>query len=37
MTEARTREVTIPMDDGVRLSATLYLPDEATGPQPCIL
>ena len=37
MTEARTLEVTIPMDDGVRLSATLYLPDEATGPQPCIL
>ena len=32
-----TREVTVPMDDGVALSATLYLPDQATGPQPCIL
>ncbi len=31
------REVMIPMDDGVSLSATLYLPDEASGPQPCIL
>jgi predicted acyl esterase len=30
-------EVRIPMDDGVSLAATLYLPDAATGPQPCIL
>ena len=25
------------MDDGVELSATLYLPEGADGPQPCIL
>jgi putative CocE/NonD family hydrolase len=27
----------IPMSDGVRLAATLYLPDRALGPQPCII
>jgi uncharacterized protein len=27
----------IPMSDGVRLSATLYLPDQALWPQPCII
>ncbi len=30
-------EVRIPMDDGVELAATLYLPDVDLGPQPCIL
>jgi putative CocE/NonD family hydrolase len=30
-------EVRIPMDDGVELAATLYLPDLDLGPQPCIL
>lgn len=30
-------EVRIPMDDGVSLAATLYLPDQQLGPQPCIL
>jgi predicted acyl esterase len=30
-------EVRIPMDDGAFLSATLYVPDTANGPQPCIL
>ncbi len=27
----------VPMADGIRLSVTLYLPDPAGGPQPCIL
>src|SRR3954451_22156022 len=27
----------ITMTDGVRLAATLYLPDPAHGPQPCLL
>ncbi|WP_051276650.1 CocE/NonD family hydrolase [Marmoricola sp. URHB0036] len=31
------REVRIAMPDGVRLSATLYLPAESVGPQPCLL
>ena len=31
------REVRIPMPDGVRLAATLYLPDASAGPQPCLL
>lgn len=31
------REVLITMADGVQLAATLYLPDEALGPQPCLL
>ena len=31
-----TREVRIP-GDGVTLAATLYLPDPAAGPQPCLL
>jgi len=31
------REVLIPMSDGVDLAATLFLPDPATGPQPCLL
>ncbi len=31
------REVLIPMSDGVELAATLFLPDPATGPQPCLL
>ena len=31
------REVAIEMADGVRLAATLYLPDEHDGPQPCLL
>ncbi len=30
-------EVSVAMDDGVELAATLYLPDAALGPQPCIL
>ncbi len=30
-------EVRIPMDDGVELSATVYLPDAASGPQPCVV
>ena len=30
-------EVRIPMDDGVHLAATLYLPDPTAGPQPCLL
>ncbi len=34
---ASTREVRIPMDDGVELAATLWLPDPARGPQPCLL
>ncbi|HEY7043844.1 MAG TPA: CocE/NonD family hydrolase [Nocardioidaceae bacterium] len=35
--DPRCREVLIVMDDGVRLSATLYLPERDDGPQPCIL
>lgn len=35
--DARCREVQIPMDDEVSLSATLYLPEGGNGPQPCIL
>ena len=31
------QEVRIAMADGVRLAATLYLPDPAHGPQPCLL
>ena len=30
-------EVRIAMPDGIRLAATLYLPDESGGPQPCLL
>ncbi len=32
-----TTEVRIPMADGVELAATLYLPAEEAGPQPCLL
>ncbi len=35
--DSRCREVRIPMDDGIQLAATLYLPDGVDGPQPCIL
>ena len=31
------REVRIPVRDGITLAATLYLPDPAAGPQPCLL
>jgi putative CocE/NonD family hydrolase len=31
------REVRIPMADGVELAATLFLPSEDAGPQPCLL
>ena len=31
------REVRVPMADGVRLAATLYLPEASAGPQPCLL
>lgn len=31
------QRVRIPMSDGVELAATLYLPDPASGPQPCLL
>jgi putative CocE/NonD family hydrolase len=31
------QEVRVRMDDGVELAATLYLPDPAAGPQPCLL
>jgi uncharacterized protein len=31
------RDVQIPMDDGVELAASLYLPPESAGPQPCLL
>ena len=31
------REVRLSMDDGVELAATLYLPDQAGGRQPCLL
>ena len=34
---ARTGEVRVTMADGVTLAATLYLPDPASGPQPCLL
>ncbi len=30
-------EVRIPMEDGVELAASLYLPPESAGPQPCLL
>ena len=30
-------EARIPMPDGVELAATLYLPDDSGGPQPCLL
>jgi len=30
-------EVRIPMRDGIELAATLYLPDPAHGPQPCLI
>ncbi|PWN01633.1 hypothetical protein DJ010_16420 [Nocardioides silvaticus] len=30
-------DVRIPMSDGAELAATLYLPDPARGPQPCLL
>jgi predicted acyl esterase len=30
-------ETRIRMDDGIELAASLYLPDGASGPQPCIL
>ena len=35
--DERCHEARIPMDDGVTLSATLYLPVDVDGPQPCIL
>lgn len=34
---AAEREVRLAMRDGVELAATLYLPDETDGPQPCLL
>ena len=37
MSPASTREVRIPLSDGADLAATLYLPDPALGPQPCLL
>ena len=33
----RVEEVRIPVRDGSWLAATLYLPDEALGPQPCLV
>ncbi len=36
-TDPRCYEARIAMDDGVELAATLYLPESAEGPQPCIL
>jgi predicted acyl esterase len=33
----REQEVRIPVRDGSWLAATLYLPDEAAGPQPCLV
>ncbi len=33
----RVQEVRIPVSDGSHLAATLYLPDPAAGPQPCLL
>jgi putative CocE/NonD family hydrolase len=35
--DPRCHDVRIRMDDGVELSATLYLPEGVGGPQPCIL
>ncbi len=35
--EGAEREVRIPVADATWLAATLYLPDPATGPQPCLL
>jgi len=35
--DPRCQDVWIPMDDGVRLAATVYLPADVDGPQPCIL
>ncbi len=35
--DVRVVDVPIPMDDGIELAATLYLPDPAGGPQPCLL
>ncbi|GAB2454907.1 CocE/NonD family hydrolase [Nocardioides hungaricus] len=37
MPRVRDRSVRIPMRDGVELAATIYLPDPAGGPQPCLL
>jgi uncharacterized protein len=34
---AAEREVRIPLSDGHFLAATLYLPDPARGPQPCLI
>lgn len=34
---ATTREVRIPVADGLALAATLYLPPSSSGPQPCLL
>ena len=31
------RDIRVTMLDGIRLAATLYLPDPADGPQPCLL
>ncbi|MFC6285045.1 CocE/NonD family hydrolase [Nocardioides sp. GCM10027113] len=36
-TVSLTRRVRIPVRDGLLLAATLYLPDPAAGPQPCLL
>jgi predicted acyl esterase len=33
----RVEEARIPLRDGLFLAATLYLPDESTGPQPCLV
>jgi hypothetical protein len=33
----REQEVRIPVRDGSWLAATLYLPDESAGPQPCLI
>ena len=33
----RVEEVRIPVRDGSHLAATLYLPDDADGPQPCLV
>ena len=30
-------DVRIPMEDGIELAATLYVPDASHGPQPCLL
>ncbi len=37
MSGGTEREVRLPMADGVELALTLYLPDAALGPQPCLL